>query len=209
MTGPADHAVRCGRARIPLALLLGALLCAGARPARALAASAAAAPTQGAPASPRERYQKRFTGKPAPDFSLYDLGGKTVSLSKERGNVVLLNFWYSSCVPCRRETPDLATLFRTYSPHGFMILGVNLDDLLIPDAGGASLKVFLQEFQPPYPILLGSNEVMEAYGGVPVQPISFLIDRQGIVTKVFWGAYPGAVFEKAIRAQIEGAAPPR
>jgi len=202
MTGPADHAVRCGRARIPLALLLGALLCAGAAPAPG-------APTQGAPASPRERYQKRFTGKPAPDFSLSDLAGNTVTLSRERGNVVLLNFWYSSCVPCRRETPDLATLHRAYYGHGFKVLGVNLDDLLIPDAGGASLKVFLQEFKPPYPILLGSNSVMEAYGGLPVQPISFLIDRQGIVTKVFWGAYPGAVFEKAIRAQIEGAAPPR
>jgi len=180
-------------------LLLGAALV-SARPSQAAGAAGT---------SPRERYQKRFTGKPAPDFSLYDLGGRTISLSKERGNVVLLNFWYSSCVPCRRETPDLATLFRTYSPHGFMILGVNLDDLLIPDAGGASLKVFLQEFQPPYPILLGSNEVMEAYGGVPVQPISFLIDRRGTVSKVFWGAYPGAVFEQAIRAQLEGSTAPR
>jgi peroxiredoxin len=189
-------------------LLLGAALV-SARPSQA-AASAGTAPGPGAAGtSPRERYQKRFTGKPAPDFSLYDLGGKTVSLSAERGNVVLLNFWYSSCVPCRRETPDLATLFRTYSPHGFMILGVNLDDLLIPDAGGASLKVFLQEFQPPYPILLGSNEVMEAYGGVPVQPISFLIDRRGTVSKVFWGAYPGAVFEQAIRAQLAGSTAPR
>jgi len=182
-------------------LLLGAALV----PARPSQAAAASVPGT----SPRERYQKRFTGKPAPDFSLYDLGGRTISLSKERGNVVLLNFWYSSCVPCRRETPDLATLFRTYSPHGFKILGINLDDLLIPDAGGASLKVFLQEFQPPYPILLGSNEVMEAYGGVPVQPISFLIDRRGTVSKVFWGAYPGAVFEQAIRAQLEGSTAPR
>jgi peroxiredoxin len=191
------------------ALLLAAALV-PARPSIA-AASAGTAPGPGAAqgASPRERYQKRFTGKPAPDFSLYDLAGKTVTLSAERGNVVLLNFWYSSCVPCRRETPDLATLFKTYSPHGFKILGVNLDDLLIPDAGGASLKVFLQEFQPPYPILLGSNEVMEAYGGVPVQPISFLIDRKGTVSKVFWGAYSGAVFEQAIRAQLEGSTAPR
>ncbi len=197
------------------ALLGCAVLIAGAAlvPARPLRAAAAAgvAPGPGAPAgvSPRERYQKRFTGKPAPDFSLYDLAGNTVTLAGERGQVVLLNFWYSACVPCRRETPDLATLHKTYSPNGFKVIGVNLDDLLIPDSGGASLKVFLQEFKPPYPILLGSNDVMEAYGGVPVQPISFLIDRKGTVSKVFWGAYPGAVFEKEIRAQLEGSTAPR
>ncbi|HET8946644.1 MAG TPA: TlpA disulfide reductase family protein [Candidatus Polarisedimenticolia bacterium] len=190
-------------------LLAGAALV-PARPSRAAAAGVAPGPGAAAPgASPRERYQKRFTGKPAPDFSLYDLAGNTVTLAQERGHVVLLNFWYSSCVPCRRETPDLATLHKTYSLHGFKVLGINLDDLLIPDAGGASLKVFLQEFKPPYPILLGSNDVMEAYGGVPVQPISFLIDRRGMVAKVFWGAYPGAVFEQAIRAQLEGSTAPR
>ena len=182
-------------------------------PARSTGAAAAVgvAVGPGAPAgvSPRERYQKRFTGKPAPDFALYDLAGNTVTLAGERGHVVLLNFWYSACVPCRRETPDLSTLHKTYSPNGFKVLGVNLDDLLIPDSGGASLKVFLQEFKPPYPILLGSNDVLEAYGGVPVQPISFLIDRKGTVSKVFWGAYPGAVFEKEIRAQLEGSTAPR
>ncbi|HYV20772.1 MAG TPA: TlpA disulfide reductase family protein [Verrucomicrobiae bacterium] len=182
-----------------------AVLLAGAALVPAPPSRAAAA----APASPRERYQKRFTGKAAPDFSLYDLAGNTVTLSGERGHVVLLNFWYSACVPCRRETPDLSTLHKTYSPNGFKVIGVNLDDLLIPDTGGASLKVFLQEFKPPYPILLGSNDVMEAYGGVPVQPISFLIDRKGTVSKVFWGAYPGAVFEKEIRAQLEGSTAPR
>jgi peroxiredoxin len=192
------------------ALLLAGAALVPARPSRAAAAAGVApGPGAAAPASPRERYQKRFTGKAAPDFSLYDLAGNTVTLSGERGHVVLLNFWYSACVPCRRETPDLSTLHKTYSPNGFKVIGVNLDDLLIPDTGGASLKVFLQEFKPPYPILLGSNDVMEAYGGVPVQPISFLIDRKGTVSKVFWGAYPGAVFEKEIRAQLEGSTAPR
>jgi thiol-disulfide isomerase/thioredoxin len=185
--------------RATLVLLVAAALVGSAPP---LHGAAAAGPN--APSSPRDRYQRRFTGKPAPDFSLSDLHGNTVTLSHERGKVVLLNFWYSSCVPCRRETPDLSELHKAYSGNGFKVLGVNMDDLLIPDAGHASLKVFLQEFKPPYQILLGSDDVMEAYGGLPVQPISFLIDREGKVTKVFWGAYPGAAFEKAIRAQLEG-----
>lgn len=195
------------RTALGCALVMGAVSLGGARLSRAAASAGTpvgpGSPPPAAGSSPRERYLKRYTGKPAPDFSLSDLAGNTVTLSAERGNVVLLNFWYSACVPCRRETPDLAVLHKTYSPHGFKVLGINLDDLVIPDAGGASLKVFLQEFKPPYQILLGSNSVMEAYGGVPVQPISFLIDRKGTVAKVFWGAYPGAVFEQAIRAQLE------
>ena len=194
------------RAAAALALALAVTSLAGSAPVARAAGSGSAA-SQGMPASPRERYLRRFTGKPAPDFTLSDIHGNDVTLSHERGKVVLLNFWYSSCVPCRKETPDLSTLHKAYVGHGFKVLGINLDDLLIPDAGHASLKVFLQEFKPPYAILLGSSDVLEAYGGVPVQPISFLIGRDGKVAKVFWGAYPGAVFEKAIRAQIEGSAP--
>lgn len=192
-----------GAGPVLVALAIAAAVLSGPAPVLGAAAST----TPGVPQSPRERYQRRFTGKPAPDFTLPDIHGQSVTLSRERGKVVLLNFWYSSCVPCRRETPDLAKLHKAYSGHGFKVLGVNLDDVLIPDAGHASLKVFLQEFQPPYAILLGTSDVLEAYGGLPVQPISFLIDREGKVTKVFWGAYPGAAFEKAIRAQLEGAAP--
>ena len=191
--------------RLAAAAVLALAVATLAGPAALLRAAAATTPS--APASPRERYQRRFTGKPAPDFTLSDLHGNSVTLSHERGKVVLLNFWYSSCVPCRKETPDLSTLHKAYVGHGFKVLGVNLDDLLIPDAGHASLKVFLQEFKPPYTILLGSSDVLEAYGGLPVQPISFLIGRDGKVAKVFWGAYPGAVFEKAIRAQIEASTP--
>lgn len=187
--------------RLAATLVVAATVLAGATPS--LRAAATTAPGQ---QSRRDQYQRRFTGKPAPDFTLTDIHGNSFTLSRERGKVVLINFWYSSCVPCRRETPDLSMLHKTYSGLGFKVLGVNLDDLLIPEAGHASLKVFLQEFQPPYAILLGTNDVLEAYGGVPVQPISFLIDREGKVAKVFWGAFPGAVFEKAIRAQLEGTA---
>jgi peroxiredoxin len=165
-------------------------------------AAAGAAPQSGS--TPRDRYQKRYVGRPAPDFSLSDLKGNVVRLSQERGKVVLVNFWYSACPPCRRETPDLITLHRLYAKSGLQILGVNLDDILIPEQGHTSLGRFLQEFQPPYPVLLGDNKVFENYGEVPVQPISFLIDRQGTVAHIFWGAYPGPVFEKTIRPYLEG-----
>jgi len=174
--------------------------------AAGLASSALAAPVAAAtgpatgppPKSARERFQARFIGRPAPDFTLSDLDGADLRLSALRGKVVLLNFWYSSCPPCRRETPDLATLHRLHAKRGLEILGINLDDILIPGAGHAPLKAFLEEFKVPYRVLLADNEVFELYGGVPVQPVTFLVDRTGKVAKIFWGAYPGSVLEKAI-----------
>jgi cytochrome c biogenesis protein CcmG/thiol:disulfide interchange protein DsbE len=170
-------------------------------------AAAAASPDPEAKAR-RDRFQSRFLGQPAPDFALVDLKGKTVRLKDLRGKVVLLNFWYSACLPCRKETPDLITLHRLHADQGLALLGINLDDIIIPDAGGKELLRFLKEFGVPYPVLLSDLKTFEAYGEIPVQPISFLVDRQGKVARVFWGAYPGPVFERAIAPYL-GASPSR
>ena len=59
----------------------------------------------------------------------------------------------------------------------------------------------------PYPVLLADLKTFEAYGEIPVQPISFLVDRDGKVARVFWGAYPGAVFEQALVPYLAAKAP--
>jgi peroxiredoxin len=159
----------------------------------------AGAPSAGPlPGTPRERFKARFVGHPAPDFTLRDLHGGDVRLSALRGKVVLLNFWYSSCGPCRRETPDLIALHNLRAGQGLEILAVNLDDVLTPGTQHVPLKAFLQEFQVPYKVLLANDRVFDLYGGIPVQPMSFLVDRRGTVANVFWGAYPGPVLDKAI-----------
>jgi peroxiredoxin len=177
------------------AILIAAVVAAAA----ALPAAATMAP------GTRDQFQARFLNKPAPDFTLSDLRGGDVRLSALRGKVVLLNFWYSSCPPCRRETPDLMTLYRLHQHEGLEILGVNLDDLLIPEAGHAPLSAFLKDFPVPYRVVLADTKVFDEYGQVPVQPISFLVDRGGRIVHVFWGAFPGAVFEKAIQPYLAAA----
>ncbi len=180
---------------------LGAALGAGAPPARAQG------PGIGSPPGAlRAQFEQRYLGKKAPDFTLTDLKGKDYHLAALKGKVVLLNFWYSSCVPCRRETPDLSAIYRVHAKDGLEILGINLDDILMPTAGHAPLKVFLDEFKPPYPILMADENVFDLYGGIPVQPISFLVDRGGNVAHLFWGAFPGAAFEKGILALLDAPA---
>jgi peroxiredoxin len=191
------------RGAIRAAALAGLLLVAGA--ATAVAQGPGIGGGKGAL---KEKFTQRYVGRKAPDFTLTDLKGQEHHLAALKGKVVLLNFWYSSCVPCRRETPDLSAIYRVHAKDGLEILGVNLDDLLMPSAGHAPLKVFLDEFKPPYPILMADETVFDLYGGIPVQPISFLVDREGNVAHLFWGAFPGATFEKGIVALLNPSAHP-
>jgi cytochrome c biogenesis protein CcmG, thiol:disulfide interchange protein DsbE len=151
----------------------------------------------------RRPFQERFQGHPAPPFTLPDLQGREVSLRAYRGRVVLLNFWYSSCPPCRKETPDLVTLDREHRKEGLAVLGINLDSVLIPQFKGQMLQSFLRAYPIDYPVLIADGKVFEDYGRIPVQPISFLVDRDGTVARVFWGAFPRAVYEQAIRPYLD------
>lgn len=178
-----------------------------------LAAALAAAPPPGAlaqappPSTPgalRDAFRNRYVGKPAPPFALKDLKGRTVRLAEYRGKVVLLNFWFSGCGPCRVETPDLMKLYVLYKDKGLAVLGINLDAVMIPQDQGRQLKEFLAAYRLPYPVLLGDARTYQDYGGVPVQPISLLLDRDLTVIRLFWGAFPGATYERAIRPYLAG-----
>jgi thiol:disulfide interchange protein len=61
----------------------------------------------------------------APDFSLQDLQGETVTLSELRGRPVLINLWATWCPPCRAEMPDMQEVYEAYQEQGFLILAVN------------------------------------------------------------------------------------
>ncbi len=162
----------------------------------------AAAPS--AASSPRrDAYLQRFLGKPAPPFALKDLEGRVVRLSDFRGRVVLLNFWYSACFPCRAETPDLIALYQAYMKRGLVVLGINTDPLVMPDDRGHTLRSFLDTFKVPYPVLMVDRKVFEDYGRTPVAPITLMVDRQGTIAKVFWGATRGSDFDTAVRPYLE------
>lgn len=66
-------------------------------------------------------------GKTAPDFSLPDTAGVSVSLSDFRGKYVLLDFWASWCPPCRKENPNVVKAFQEYKDKNFTVVGISLD----------------------------------------------------------------------------------
>jgi cytochrome c biogenesis protein CcmG/thiol:disulfide interchange protein DsbE len=109
----------------------------------------------------------------APDFSLTDLSGQPLQLSRYRGKVVLLNFWATWCSPCRSEIPRFVDLQNRYDGDGLQIIGISLDD------DPKLVRVFYQQLRMNYPVAIGDAELAERYGGILGLPVSFLIGRNG------------------------------
>lgn len=76
----------------------------------------------------RKLEEPKWVGKEAPDFSLPDANGKEVKLSSFRGKYVLVDFWASWCMPCRRENPNVVKAYNRFKDKNFSILGVSLDN---------------------------------------------------------------------------------
>ncbi len=112
----------------------------------------------------------------APDFMLKDVNGKDVRLSDFRGKIVILNFWATWCGPCRKEMPDFIELQNQYAKDGLQFVGIALDQ-----EGAAKVKPFVEKNKIGYPILIGNNDIADKYGGMNAIPVTFLIDRKGMI----------------------------
>lgn len=137
-------------------------------------------------------------GRAAPDFQLRTLGGTVARLSDYRGQFVLLNFWASWCGPCRGETPDLEAFYRQYRDRGLVVLGVNQQE---PEGTARS---FAELFGVTYPILLDRNGgVSDGYRVSTGLPISFFIDREGVIRRIFIGRVQWDDLEALAREYLE------
>lgn len=129
----------------------------------------------------------------APEFTLSDLDGRAVHSSEFAGQVLLLNFWATWCPPCQAEIPALEALHREYESRGFRVLGISLDE-----SGPDEVKAFVRRFGMTYPVLMGNDEIVEAYGGIRGIPTTFLVARDGRIAKKFIGEQDKSDFSQAI-----------
>jgi thiol-disulfide isomerase/thioredoxin len=121
-------------------------------------------------------------GQPAPAFGAVLLqGNETVELERHRGKVLYLDFWASWCGPCRQSLPAMEKLRTEFGPAGFEVIAVNLDEQ--PQDG----LDFLKKYPVTYPIVQDAQGRIARLYDVRTMPMSYLIDRKGVVRHVHQG----------------------
>jgi cytochrome c-type biogenesis protein len=141
-----------------------------------------------------------------PNVTFKNLQGTEVPLSSLKGKVVLLNFWATWCEPCRGEIPLLIQLQQQYSDKGFTLLGASMDDdpmSVVPKfVKTTEFNVGGKEETMDYPIVLGSDDITDQFGGLLGLPTSFLISRDGKIVKKYMGPINEAQFTKDLESQL-------
>jgi peroxiredoxin len=123
-------------------------------------------------------------GKPAPDFTLQNLDGESVSLSDLRGNPVMINFWNTGCPPCRNEMPYLQEVYDENRDTGLVLLTINIGQ------SASTVNDFLEENKLALPVLLDSDGAVTQRYGMPGIPTTFFIDSGGILRVKVIGGFP-------------------
>lgn len=122
----------------------------------------------------------------APDFTVQNLDGKTVSLSDYRGKVVLLNLWATWCPPCREEMPSMQTMYDELKGRGFTILAVAAPNP--PRETREKIENFVADGQYSFPILIDSEYEVNGIYGTGSIPTSWVVDTDGNLVARLVGA---------------------
>jgi thiol-disulfide isomerase/thioredoxin len=128
--------------------------------------------------------------KPAPAIRGTDVDGKPFDLADARGNVVLVVFWATWCLPSAVEVEGFRQVAESYRPKGFRVVGINLDTLQDggqkPENVKPGIRSFLLDHNVRWPTLIngqGDKDYAAAYGVTEI-PTNVLIDREGKVVNV-------------------------
>ena len=136
-------------------------------------------------------------GVPAPAFTLERLDGSSVRFPEPyRGQVIAVRFWADWCSYCHDEMKALEPVYRRYRDRGLVVLAVNV--MQPPE----TVKKFVEELSVSYDILLDrQGEVMRSYRVMGL-PMTFIVDRQGVIRARIVGESTPEVFERAIASLL-------
>jgi len=116
-------------------------------------------------------------GKPVPYFEITLADGQVFKSSEARGEVVVVNLWATWCTFCREEMPALETYYQRHKTEGLQMIAVSMDEA----GDDAKVREVMQAYS--YPAGVGSASNLKAFGRIWRLPMTFVIDRNGILRK--------------------------
>lgn len=136
----------------------------------------------------------------APNFSWKESTGKIVDLETYGGKVTFINFWATWCGPCKKELPDLADLSRELADRNVKFIGVATDrgPNIIED-----VRTFVSEHAIPYPVVISTDDLEDAFGNPRLIPTSYLVDANGKIAQTFVGMQSKGVLTRAISSLLK------
>jgi peroxiredoxin len=144
-------------------------------------------------ASATGRSGEQLIGKKSPEFFADAIDGDPVSLSNYLGSPIVLNFWASWCPPCRDETPHFEKMWRLYRQKGVVLLGINVQDTV------ADADRYIKEFDVTFTNAIDKDGKIMVDYGVTGLPVTFFIDREGIII----GRWVGSIGESSLKSRAE------
>ncbi|GMR06083.1 MAG: TlpA disulfide reductase family protein [Gammaproteobacteria bacterium] len=135
--------------------------------------------------------------KQLPELELILINGDKLNLSALTGKPALLNFWATTCTPCRKEMPDLARLYRSFSAKGVRVVGIAMS-YDRPD----QVIAFQQKYQIPYTLALDLDSTAAKAFDVVAIPETVLISPRGQVVYRHSGVINIEDMQKRIAAML-------
>lgn len=137
------------------------------------------------------------------EFTTTTSTGKPITRKQYEGKVVVLNFWYAACPPCRVEAPALETLSKQYQAQGVQFIGVNVRDET--DTAAA----FERSFGITYPTVIDATNAtvqlaLAGSRGPNATPTTIVLDKQGRVAARILGEVNKSVLDTLVSDTVAG-----
>jgi len=133
-------------------------------------------------------------GEAAPDFDLRDPTGRQVHLSALRGEPVLVNFWFTTCPPCKEEMPELSRAYQNHRAQGLTVVAINSQD-----EQALAVRLYAKTMSLTFPLVLDPGRKVTSRYGVTAAPTSVFVGRDGRVRYVQIGAMDRSFLEQRLK----------
>jgi cytochrome c biogenesis protein CcmG, thiol:disulfide interchange protein DsbE len=124
-------------------------------------------------------------GRTAPTIEAKLLDGTSFNLADDAGKVVIVSMWATWCAPCREEMPALDAYYRQHRDQGLVLIALSMDD----PKDDAKVREVTKTYS--FPVGLARDADMPGYGRIWRLPLTFVVDRKGILSKDQWYGNPG------------------